>query len=39
MRICEKKNPADTKVMKKEGEEVLQATEKRFPCSLWRRSW
>jgi len=24
---------------KKEGEEVLQVPEQRFPCSLWRRPW
>jgi len=25
--------------LKKEGEEVLQALEQRFPCSPWRRPW
>jgi len=25
--------------VKKEGEEVLQAPEQRFPCSPWRTSW
>jgi len=25
--------------VKKEGKEVLQALEQRFPCSLWKRSW
>jgi len=25
--------------MKKEREDVLQALEQRFPCSLWRRQW
>jgi len=25
--------------VKKEGEEVLQGPEQRFPCSPWRRPW
>lgn len=32
-------SPADTKVIQKEGEEVLQVQEQRFSCSLWRNSW
>jgi len=39
VRTCERNSPADTRVMKKERKEVLQALEQRFPCSLWRRQW
>jgi len=34
VRICKRNNSAV-----EEGEEVLQAPEQRFPCTLWRRPW
>lgn len=36
MRIRESTSSADTRVSAVGGEEVLQVTEKRFPCSSWR---
>ena len=34
-----KTGPQTPRSVKKEGEKVLQASEKRFSCSLWRRPW
>lgn len=31
--MCESSNPADPRSVEKEGQEVLQAPEQRFPCS------
>ena len=39
VRRCERNNSAATKANAEGGEEVLQAPEQRFPCSLWSRPW
>ena len=31
--------PQTPRSVRKEGEEVLQALEQRFPCSPWKRPW